>query len=335
MKKIIVSLPDANDGCNFYRGAYPWGHLARIYGSEFDIDFIPAPSHAQIRSADLLFLLRPCTEASLSFAQTARDFGTRVWVDYDDDLFAIRNDNPSFAYFQNPIVLGWMEKTIGLSDILSISTMALNESLAPKAPNAQIILLPNAYDPVIERWRTVLKRKSPDRTSILWRGTTTHGRDLLCFADPIRQAMKTGQDSTQWLFLGGAPWPLGKIPENCAAFPATGLPTYFRTLSALSPDIVIVPLEDCHFNRVKSNIAAIEGAWAGAAILAPDWPEWDLPGVTRYGRPGNNFTEALSQMIAEKKSLPKLAQMTFDYAKTALSLSLANQRRLEVLRGVL
>jgi hypothetical protein len=83
---------------------------------------------------------------------------------------------------------------------------------------------------------------------------------------------------------------------------------------------MFVPLVDNEFNRAKSNIAWLEGTWAGAKTIASDLPEFNKPGVTVY-KPGelprNNFTPD--------------SEISWDYISKNLTLDLINASREHIL----
>jgi hypothetical protein len=83
-----------------------------------------------------------------------------------------------------------------------------------------------------------------------------------------------------WYFIGQYPWMFtDEISSDKLFFVAGSEPyKYHQTLLSIAPEFMVVPLVDTKFNHAKSNIAWIEGTWAGAKVFASDLPEFLVPG---------------------------------------------------------
>lgn len=179
-------------------------------------------------------------------------------------------------------------------------------------------------DPKVFKYRP---KKALERM-VFWRGTATHSRDLMQYREQILKVSKENPELL-WAFLGPDPWFITEEIPSAIRFPEARALGYWEAIGSIRPSIMMVPLADTSFNRSKSNIAAMEGAFCGAASLVPDWEEWQLPGVHKYT---NDFYEKLTEMIHEDPAvLKKDADETFAYVMDKLHLDAVNPLRRRII----
>jgi hypothetical protein len=138
-----------------------------------------------------------------------------------------------------------------------------------------------------------------------------------------------------WMFLGDAPWFADCMPDYAVRVaPSLDPMEYFQFIKQIKPTLSIVPLDDCVFNRSKSNCAWIEASWAGAATLAPAWPEWAKPGITNYQNK-DDFGAKLRCLLRENVQVHAArARTSWEHVEANLSLSKINERRLKIMEGL-
>lgn len=329
MKTVIVSGHESFDACGWYRGDIPWADLAKR--GHCQVKFIPNPQRGELRQADALFLLRPSTNIQLMAAQRARGLGVPIWCDYDDDLFEVQDDNPSAPMFQSPATQGMMELFLQMADVVTVTTECLRNAMAGRT-KAPVEVIPNAIDDRLMSFERHEKRPK----HIVWRGGPSHDRDLLEYSEYIAQLARDFEN--RWIFMGYRPWwAKEKIKDPVCIGPTSGedrTMVFFRALHALRPWLGIVPLHDNHFNRCKSNIALLEFALAGAAVVAPDWPEWNMvPGAHFYStRPG--FYDATAGFLNGDFDVEKAAKQTWEFVRDQFRLSIVNDERLRILANL-
>ena len=152
---------------------------------------------------------------------------------------------------------------------------------------------------------------------------------------------------SNWKFhFSGAPtWEVDQAIRKDAleVSPAFG-PTMFPPMFALfAPWVHVVPLADSRFNRAKSMIAWIEATCAGAVVLAPDWEEWQRPGVVHY-RDAEEFCNKLKVLMhqfgktedtkgrdPERGEVHPHAGISRYYIENHLMLDTVNERRWAIL----
>lgn len=327
-------MPEPRDGTAWYRCVSPWG---RLQETRDDIEISVTNqnvTHADISRHDILLLQRPVANEHLEMLRVAKSHGLSVWSDWDDPYMNVPPNNPRYFTYRDPQIQANIKAIAEQSDVLSVSSLQLQNDF--KQHNARCALLPNGVDPRITSQHTDTSTKLPMRR-ILWRGGDSHNEDLAVFADAIVAAANSDAPHHMWSWYGLTPHQImPRLPHGTAqVIPFTDLQSYWRHLPGLHPNIVIVPLADTHFNKCKSNIAALEGAWAGGAVLAPRWPEWYMPGVTTYDSPVDFEKKLVKLMKTSTKELSAKAAETWKYANEKLSVDIVNELRSRLLNALL
>lgn len=317
----MVIAANPQDGTSFYRC---WGPLSKIK----DIDLIAPPDICWpiLSTIDVAFFQRPGHQINVNQIAEVKKFNIPIWVDYDDDPFCLDKTNPAYEFFNTDEKQAVIREVLRLADIISVSTPNLKEQFLKEAPDAKIIVVPNAVDDTLF---SLESSDHPRNKIIALRGGSSHGDDWGQYKETILRLSKDFPEYT-WTIMGFHPEWMNQI-ENIKIYEFSDIPTYFRNLMELRPAIAIVPLTDTLFNRSKSNIAFQEFTLAGAAVIASDLPEFRQPGCTTI-KDDSELTTAVSQLIG----YPDLVQ---DAYKTALKhlprLSDVNELRSDIIEELL
>jgi len=337
--RVLAHIPQRKDGTSLYRAMMPLGELQR---QGVRLVFVDEVSWATYALVDLVFMQRPFTQQHVHAAEMARINDKPLWVDYDDDLLNVPSENPTSPVYNTPANKKNVLRCLELADIVSVSTPALAESLktslvaagAKRVPMFRVI--PNALN--MRRWSNTRREQvlgeNERQKLILWRGSDTHVRDVLQWAPDIIKAAHARPDYV-WCFIGMSPWMLHDyMPEGrCLHQNAQDPMKFMQLIQELRPDILFVPLVDHVFNRAKSNIAWIEGTWAGAQVVAPDWQEWRKPGVTVYdGKPGSLHDAMIQAMDTPEEIREALVAQSWQEIMSHLSLERVNRGRMNIIR---
>lgn len=288
---LATRIPNPKDATSFYRAIGPLSELRRQM-PELDLQINPQSYEwQQTYFWDVFFMQRPGSPADLQVAKQMKRDGIKLWVDYDDDLFSVPLSNPSYPIYANPEVRKSVEEILGLADLVTTSTSALGHKLN-KFTN-EIAVVPNAFPD--HKVQPRIEHKT-QRRLVNWRGSITHQKDLATFAPQIIQLANEFPD-WKWSFMGHSYWALlEKMPKDSVIlYDAMDVTTYWEIIRTLMPAIQMIPLEDNEFNRSKSNIAWIEGTYAGASCVSPDWGGWPGHG-SRYSNP-NQFYEVMKVLM--------------------------------------
>jgi hypothetical protein len=326
--RLLFCSPNHNDAPSLYRGV---GALAELRRSRTDLEVVTADRAfwSTLAQVDAVYLQRPWTPDHLALIIMARRMGRPVWVDYDDDLLQVPDDNPSFEAYSDPRVRRTVVQIIQSADVVTVSTRALARVFYPiDKREGDLLVIPNALDTTIMGELPLGINPDP---IVAWRGTKTHQRDLMSYADPMVQAANTHKD-WKWVFLGYRPWfMISRFPDERTGLVQSLDPIeYFALLRKLKPRLVVVPLANNRFNRCKSNIAWIEATLAGAACLAPDWEEWRKPGVITY-QDETDFAQKLNGALAGDVPLEECWRLSSEVIDSELRLPAVNTSRGDVI----
>lgn len=328
--KLLALIPNKVDSTSFYRGAGPLAQIRKLNPNisvEYELTF----DWSRLQSADALFMQRPFRENHLEIMEMAKFNNLPVWIDYDDDLFTVPESNPTYPVYGTDRIRKNVATMIAGADAVSVSTQHLMDRL--RLPSGQLMnkntmVIPNAFNDYVLKRPKIAKR----HPIVFWRGSNTHDEDLMAYADEMVEAQST---SSRWIWhmQGGAPWWLKARMKgsNVIYGEAVDPMEYFCVILArTNPAISIVPLADNTFNRSKSNIAWMEGVFAGACSLVPDWDGWRVPGAITY-KDRSEFRQKLRMMMSEPEALTSRSDESWQYIMDELRLSKINSRRLELL----
>jgi len=340
MINILCCVPQPVDATSFYRAVGPFAKLRRDF-SEVSLIFTHKVDWTVVKMSDIVFMQRPFREADVQVAEMAKRWRRPVWVDYDDDLLSVPPENPTHAIYGRKQAMECVAKCIALADHVTVSTGFLKDRITKELPsgaalNENVTVIPNAFDDdsfPMEPMEGELRRL------VVWRGSTTHVKDLWEKRDAFVRLAKRRRDWA-WCFIGYNPWFITEAmpPNSCVSYPAMDIMEYMWTLrEKVMPAVIAVPLTDNEFNKSKSNIAMIEAAWAGATCLGPDWKEWSVPGAVLYdpSRFGS-FMEMLDELMDHGPEWLRrnALENTWKHVTSTLTLTGSNEVRMNVIRGL-
>lgn len=291
---ILMYAPSQTDATSFYRAAGPLSHLARK--NLIKVNLAAQYNWFSMCWSDIVLLQRPYSSKHLEIAEIAQSAGCKIWVDYDDDLFNLTTDNPAYKIYNEPRNQKNIHQIMLMADVMTVSTQDLLEK-AEKNPamKGKTIVVPNALPTHMVPWKQQLKRNK----LVMWRGSPTHHRDVATVASEIIQISNdTRFDKWTWEFIGDMLWFMtDSMPhERTICVDAIDIMEYFRHIHSVAPSIMIAPLHNNTFTRAKSNIAWLEGLYAGALTVGPDMPEWKVPGCLNF-TDGEHFAEIMQGMM--------------------------------------
>lgn len=230
---------------------------------------------------DAVLLLDPYTEGDMRRVALANACGTPVWSDYVDDLTNVRPSNPVFLSYADR---KQVRKNIAQVMRGSAITTTTTETLRAVLPfSDQVLVIPESC-----RWP---RSDSPRKQVITWRGFGSHNEDLESVLPQLRDLAHLPQFCNwDWVFIGEPYWKVfdDLIPRERLVY-VPGMTPYdlMNRWGGMCPFIHIAPLADNAFNHAKTPLAWLEATAVGAAVLAPDFPEWRIPGITNYRTPAD------------------------------------------------
>ena len=326
MAEILFLTIQNADTCAFYRSSGVLKDLRRKTNHNITlIQWDQAQMNwSLINQFDLIMMQRPFSKESFNLCNYIRQCNIKLWIDYDDNLFAVNPENPTHALYSNPDIQANIKGILKLADIVSVPTEYLRQVYIEF--NKNMVVIPNALNDLLFQ-RPELK---PRTNHVVWRGPEAHIFDLMNYSKELNQITR---DFPEWrfMFMGFSPWFLGDT-TNKANVPSLDIVIYIKTLFDMAPSCLHVPLHDNAFNRAKSNIAYIEGVYAGAVCVVPAW--WNVPGALSY-TDGPSYYEAIRTIIAGEVDKVAMNNIAWEFIMDSLVLSKTNIERLQVINSLL
>jgi len=325
MIKIKVGVQYPHGACSYYRSMGPFSKLHKL-NSKIDVQKIDEIEWHAIADTDILYLERPAGPEFLAACRIAKDFNVKLWVDYDDNLFDIPEYNPCHDTF-NLDVKKIIAQCVQLADIVTVATPELKNVYSNY--NDNVVVIENAFND----YNFILPDEPSREEALLWRGSQTHRQDLLGVAEQVFKLAKEYPE-WGWCFVGNDLWYMTDGIDKHYNQKELPVLKYFKFIKNTNPAIQFVPLQFNRFNVGKSNIAWIEGTYAGATCIGPDLPEWKRPGLIRY-RDAKEFYVNLDSLIKDGRKRKDNFELSKYYIMDNLYLSKINLKRITVIERLL
>jgi len=322
--KAAVQYP--HGACSYYRSL---GVLKKLHklNNNISVEHIKEIEWHMISDADVLYLERPASYEFHTAGQMAKDFNVPLWVDFDDNLFDLPKYNPGHKYFSQDTTKECIIKCIKLADVVTVTTPELQKVYSNYHNNVKVI--ENAFND----YNFKLPNEASKNESCLWRGSETHRNDLLGVAPQIFE-LANKYKKWGWCFVGNNVWFMTDNINNHYQIDELPQLKFWKFIRKTNAGIQINPLAFNRFNVGKSNIAWIEGTFAGSCCIAPELPEWKRPGITLYDSP-NDFKDKLDNLIKDKKIREMNFKTSRKYIIDNLLLSDINKKRLNILEELI
>lgn len=328
MIKILGIIPASNSGVSFYRSTGVLNELHKQGLIHFDF-VSSAVDWDLLQRYDIIFMERPYTKEHVETASRAIMWGKRVIIDYDDYLFGLQKDNPVYHVYNNVQIKKNMLFFLNNADAIICSTDFLKEKLKELTAedHSRFHTVPNALNDYF------LKITEPAvQQGIMYRGSGTHRLDC----ESVKDALLNISKDNVITYYGHCPDFIERSGYDFIHHHWSGTITgYFGMLSQRLSSVMIVPLLDNDFNRSKSNIAAIEGVFAGACVLAPNFEEFSrIEGVATYDSQ-EMFEAKLKALMATPEHCKDRWATSKKYIEENLLLSKINLLRMEIFEKVI
>lgn len=326
MKNILMLTYNLADSCSFYRAA---GIVKDLEKKDSDLRFTfvewdKFDTTWLVTGFDLVIMQRAFCKQAQVLAHYLKECRIPLWVDWDDDLFHLNEENPAYDLYSDPSLIESMKTILGLADIVTIPTEYLRQVLVELNPRIEII--PNAFNDRLFKRPDILSQRT---NQVCWRGPSAHTADLMAYSEQVSQLM---DDYPDWgfLFLGFNPWFIKKPNRGYEGM--RDLVIYHKRLIEMAPSAVHIPLLDNIFNRCRSNVAYLEATYAGAVTICPDW--WEAPGALQYTNTQEYF-QALDEVLSGRADKVKQNNIAWEYIQDCRLLSKVNIKRLEIINELI
>lgn len=322
---ILFLVPDRNDPTCFYRASGIAHDLQMKSGHEIvtlqwnDV----AVTWQVLSNFDIIMMQRPFSKIAADCCLYAKDMNKPVWVDYDDNLFCLNPENKAFQTYNDPLTQENVKNCLKNADIVSVPTEYLRQAYTPY--NKNIAVIPNAFNDGLFK-RGEIK---PREKKALWRGPESHIYDLMTFGREVNRATEEFE-GWEFIFMGFYPWFLSET-KNKGFLPGLDIILYFKKLMDLAPSVLHVPLHDNTFNRCRSDVAYLEGSYAGAVCVVPEW--WNVPGSLTYTDPASYY-ESMRSALAGEVNLEVENRKAWEYIWDCRRLSVVNVERMQLINSL-
>ena len=316
------------NACGWYRNAGIVPHLRKITDHNITIarySEVSPISWALVVQYDIIFMQNPLGRDSAMLVRLVRECGKKSWIDYDDNYLSINPENDKFEEYNSEDVKKSIISILKNADVVTVTTEYLKQCF--KEYSSNIWVVPNAHNDYL------LKREDlkPRNKVVLWRGGQSHKRDLIFHADALNKAAEEFGDYN-FIYMGYNIWHNTKNDHNNnKQLKGTDVIMYFKTIFNMCPSVVWTPLEDNVFNHGKSNIAAIEASWVGAASIVPSW--WNFPSALHYSNTQELF-DCIYAALSGEVDVEKQARLGWEFVSDTLLLSKVNLKRVEIIKSL-
>lgn len=291
---------------------------------------------AWLNNIDVCLMHRPFGPVAAHIMSNCKLAGIPLWVDHDDDLLAIPEANPHYqVHHDGEKQFPAVEYSYKYADILTCSGQVMHKQLREKYDRPDAILITTGLDDRLIRF----KQPITNNRKISWRGSLSHKSDLRWYESSIKRLVAENSPEREFLFWGINPaelWPDFKNERlNWSFSNQLNFFDFMNQMTKSNAMIHMVPLEDNHFNRVKSNLSWLDATLAGSVVLGPDFPEFQKPGIYRYPADKLGFAESFNRIKDFDFGLLKVMhEESWEYIKDNLLTSHLNKKRIEILRNL-
>lgn len=335
MKKVLIYSPSPLDGVSYYR---QWGPMSALHDKVQCASFSNIPAEythwTWFLNYDLCLMSRPNRYNDFYFAQQCKKFGLPIWIDWDDALFHITPDNPVYMTFASKESQQYMTDCLKMADVITVCSQLQKDWFQENLGLKNVEIIPNALDDRLLKYAKPFNQNQNKK--ILWRGSDSHLHDLVQFREPITNVLNENPGK-EFIFFGVYPPFAGELQHKNWLYARTvNLIDYYAEISKINPSILMVPLIDTFFNRVKSHLAWIDGTLAGAVCLTPDFEEWGKPGMLSYKcMDTQDYAYKINKLLGmPMERLAAMHRESFEWQTDNILLSKVNNLRIQIINNL-
>jgi len=328
--KILFLCKNTSEANAWYRSSGIATNLEKLSGHDIDVvnwqDIQPIMWDRIIRY-DIIMVQRPFTSEDLALCRYIKECGVKLWIDHDDNLLDLNPENKYYNLYNRQEIKANIINIIKIADVLTVTTRYLKAAYKKYSKN--IIVIPNAFNDDVIKRKLQIERKNV----VFWRGADSHLYNLLSYGAGMNKAIENfpGWD---FYFMGYYPWMLS---DKKLYIEPQDIIIYFKTIAKISPSVVHVPLFPDNFNVCRSNISVIEGAYAGAVCIVPEFwlykGDEKVPGTISYSN-SDSYYEAIRSCCNGEVDIAKGNNETWEYIMDNLLLSKVNKLRANLIKNL-
>jgi hypothetical protein len=327
IKNLILTLIP-QDGAAIVR-VDPFHHLAQS-GYPIENRVVTQATFADVEWCDMLYVHRGHSDAHLESVMNAVRLGKKIVADVDDDYLNIPYDNPVHLFYSTPKVKSNITKILEMAHLITLSSEYMIPFYSKINPNYRFIEC--VYSDTILKMR---KEPAKERAKVIsWRGSATHMKSLMEFADSIVE-VENAHQGWQWNFIGDNPWYIIERFKNSGSFVTSWVEpmNYLDYMINTQPAIHFLVLTDNSFTRSRSYSGYFDATLGGAVTVAPDWHHWRQPGVALY-QDKKSFVRTMNSLMdafEKGEDLSKPVKVAWEHINKFQTIQVVNKKRVKLL----
>lgn len=325
---IAVMCPQPEDPTSWYRGVGPLTRLSQA-NPNIKLVFPTAVAWSQFIGADILFLQRPCAPDHFNALVLAKDMGIKVWCDIDDDNLSVGKDNPMYATYAQLPMKDALIKLARHCDVLTTTTEFMKRKYG--IYNKNCLIIPNALDDKLLHLRQI--PPGPRQKRVMWRGTSSHLRNLLTVGKQILSLSRKYED-WKFTFFGMDPIDLTDQMKNFEVVNTEYITNYMKVMCQLHAAILYYPLGANDHAQARSHISWLEGTFAGSQVVASKNAEFTRPGLLNFSTP-DEFESVVDTIIGGGVDVDKNVEDGWAEIQDKYLLSKTNVLRMNIIESLL
>lgn len=327
----IIGVGNSTSGVTYHRIALPLSTMQKEYCLLTD-----ALSEEMIidKEINILVLNRFLEEIPFSvLLEWKRKHGFKIVVDIDDywELFSSHLSNKTYQLLNIPTII---QNYIRIADLVTCTNERLFQKIIQHNKKCEII--PNAL-PFDKDQFTAFKTEH-DKVIIAHTGSITHFPDIKQLKNPLLNLSKSKSfvDATRMLLCGWNDYnkwhwtQIGNIYTaneklNYKIIESAHFSFYMNFYN--EADMLLVPLLDNKFNRMKSNLKALEAGAKRIPILTFDRdPYADIPTIFKV----DNWEQDIRRMVFSKQMREDYGEANAEYVREHYDLFKINEKRFDI-----
>jgi glycosyltransferase involved in cell wall biosynthesis len=277
--KVLVGWTDRG-ASGLLRGVTPLRFLKdRLSANGVEVFLHDRPTFGD--RADAVVVRGNLIEEGVLWVLGLKARGTRVAVNFDDDLWNVPRSSPAY----DPGVRDSLANTLFLADFVWASTGPLAKRVREEGFTGPVRVLPNLLD--AEAFPAQVPADPEDPVRVLWYGSVTHRPDLDMIAHELAGVMERLRGEAELVLWGDQQPELVRRlwGRNLTLQPWGTLEKFPSRLVGFKPSVSLCPLDgDDPFNWSKSALKFFESSLAGAACVCSK--SGPFPAVVRHAETG-------------------------------------------------
>lgn len=289
-------LAAGSDGSANYRTLLPARAISWLRPKEHGPDYVRSRPHSievsqqfgpEIHSCDVIIGSRVAHPGAMPAWRALREEGKRLVLDVDDDYFNIDRENKSAYDFWTTEMQNNLRESMELSDVVTVCSEGLAESVYKTTLHPNIRVVENALDASING---IVRNYEPELLTIGWAGTENTAAWLPMIKDVINKAAKDQYGRRVFVefigvpagIAGGMGFRFRRGFGRCVEF-LHDPRDYLTGLSRI--DVLLAPYRSTPFTEAKFPTKALEAGKLGIPLIASairPYSEWIDHGVNGF-----------------------------------------------------